>query len=99
VAADGIQLARPAGCGKSLKTPVRILRGRYAGREGWISGTLEDRARRGITKAIVKFADAPAELLATSGLEESLQLALPYTDEAQKARRQAQGPAEVGWIS
>lgn len=51
-----------------MRTDVRILRGAHRGRQGWISGTLEDRAARGITKAIVKFDGAPAEVLATSSL-------------------------------
>lgn len=58
------------------KTPVRILRGRYRGREGWISGTLADRQSRGVTKAIVKIAGEDAELLDTSSLRELAQLEL-----------------------
>jgi hypothetical protein len=36
-----------------MKTEVRVLRGLLRGRQGWISGTLEDRRARGVTKAIV----------------------------------------------
>lgn len=77
-----------------MKTAVRILRGRHRGREGWISGTLDDRALRGITKAIVKFETAPAELLAVSSLAEDNQIAL---DLPQNAKRPAAGqePAAV----
>lgn len=59
-----------------MVTPVRILRGALRGREGWISGTLEDRAARGITKAIVKLEGAPAEMMALSSLEKITQLGL-----------------------
>lgn len=63
-----------------MKTDVRILRGRYAGRQGWIAGSLEDRAARGITWAIVH-AGADVELLKTSNLiaDRQLALALPET--------------------
>lgn len=64
-----------------MKTEVRILRGKHRGRVGWISGMLEDRAARGITKAIVKFEDAPAELLVTASLEEVKQLGLALAAE------------------
>ena len=72
-----------------MRTAVTVLRGAHRGRSGWISGDLEDRAARGITKAIVKFTDAPAELLATSSLAEVTQLALAFP---QNAKRPAAGP-------
>lgn len=53
---------------------VRVLRGTCRGREGWISGTLEDRASRGVTKALVKFADTLPELLDTVNLAPITQL-------------------------
>lgn len=59
----------------TTKTPVRILRGRHRGREGWISGTLEDRAARGVTKAIVH-AGADVELLSIENLRAVDQLDL-----------------------
>ena len=59
-----------------MKTAVRILRGQHKGREGWISGTLEDRAARGITRAIVKGIPGGADLFATSSLEAVAQLDL-----------------------
>jgi len=49
------------------RTDVTILRGRYRGRAGWIAGNLEDRAARGITRAIVH-AGADVELLLTANL-------------------------------
>jgi hypothetical protein len=57
-----------------LKTTVRILRGRLKGREGWISGNLEDRAARGITRAIVHVEGEEPELHATASLEVAEQL-------------------------
>lgn len=36
-----------------MRTDIDVIRGPLRGRRGWISGDLEDRARRGITKAIV----------------------------------------------
>ncbi|MCK1501517.1 hypothetical protein [Bradyrhizobium sp. 188] len=62
-----------------MKTPVRILRGRYRGREGWISGTLHDRASRGVTRAIVHIDGQEPEILETSSLEEARQLLLELT--------------------
>ena len=56
-----------------MKTTVRILRGRYRGREGWIAGTLEDRAASGVTKALVHVEGELPELLATSSLDEAAQ--------------------------
>ena len=58
-----------------MKTTVRVLRGRHRGRSGWISGALESRATRGITKAIVKLSD-DVELLETANLEAVAQLGL-----------------------
>ena len=58
------------------KNPVLILRGRLRGREGWIAGTLEDRAARGITKAIVHVEGELPDLYVTSSLEEARQLPL-----------------------
>lgn len=59
-----------------MRTTVRILRGRLAGREGWISGTLEDRAARRITKALVHVEGQLPDLYATSSLAPTDQLAL-----------------------
>jgi len=56
-----------------MKTEVRILRGSLRGRSGWISGNLEDRRSRGITKAIVH-AGAAVELLKIENLEPDAQL-------------------------
>lgn len=58
-----------------MKTEVRVIRGALRGRAGWISGNLEDRARRGITKAIVH-AGADVELLSIDNLEQNDQLGL-----------------------
>jgi len=80
VAVDGLQLARSAGRG--LKTAVRILRGRLKGREGWIAGTIEDRAARGVTKALVHIEGEMPELYATSSI--------------QNAKRTAAGPKARG---
>lgn len=73
MAVDGLQPAGPAG---RRLTPVRILRGRYRGREGWIAGTLADRAARGVTKAIVHIDGELPEILETASLAEVRQLAL-----------------------
>lgn len=62
----------------TTRTPVRILRGRYRGRQGWISGTLADRAARGITKAIVHVG-ADVELLSIENLQAVDQLDLFQT--------------------
>lgn len=40
-----------------MRTNVRVLRGALRGREGWIAGNIEDRRRRGITKAVVHAGD------------------------------------------
>jgi hypothetical protein len=56
-----------------------VLRGPLRGREGWIAGSLEDRAGRSITKAIVHAGDA-VELLETANLEPVLQLAFDLPD-------------------
>lgn len=58
-----------------MRTEVRVLRGQLRGRAGWIAGTLEDRARRGITKAIVH-AGADVELLSIENLQSNDQLGL-----------------------
>ncbi len=58
-----------------MKTTVRVLRGRHRGRTGWISGDLESRCARGITKAIVKLSD-DVELLEMANLEAVAQLGL-----------------------
>jgi hypothetical protein len=65
-----------------LKTAVRILRGRFAGREGWISGDLESRAARGITRALVHVDGELPDLFATSSLESATQLLLPIREPA-----------------
>lgn len=51
-----------------MREAVTVLRGRYRGRQGWISGTLQDRAAHGVTKALVHIEGAEPELLATSSL-------------------------------
>ena len=56
-----------------MKTLVRILRGRHRGREGWITGTIEDRRSRGITKALVHVEGEEPELLDLSSLQEQHQ--------------------------
>ena len=57
------------------------------GRLGWISGTLADRASRGITKALVKFQAAPAEMLTTASLQEVTQLPLFKTTRPERDAR------------
>ena len=79
-----------AGGGGSLKTIVRILRGQYRGREGWISGTLAEREKSGIGKALVKGLPGPPEFYALSSLAEVQQLSL---FETQKDPPPAQRPA------
>ena len=93
----GVQLRRPR---LRLRTDVRILRGQHRGREGWISGTLEDRSLRGITKALVKFDDGTLpELMATSSLEAAAQLGLFASLQTQKDPPQARRPAAGRMIS
>jgi hypothetical protein len=58
-----------------MRTDIRVVRGPLRGRSGWISGSLEDRAARGITKAIVH-AGADVELLETADLVRDRQLVL-----------------------
>jgi hypothetical protein len=58
-----------------VRTDVEIVRGPLRGRRGWISGNLEDRARRGITRAIVH-AGADVELLSIENLQAVDQLDL-----------------------
>lgn len=58
-----------------MRTDVWILRGALRGWRGWIRGSLEDRARRGITKAIVHAGDA-VELLSIENLQAVDQLEL-----------------------
>jgi hypothetical protein len=77
--APGRISARSGSSPTTTKTPVRILRGRYRGREGRISGTLADRAARGVTRALVHIDGEEPELLETSSLEEARQLALDLT--------------------
>lgn len=74
-------LSEAVGHGAAVKTPVRILRGRYRGRTGRIAGDLESRAQRGITKAIVHI-DDDVTLLPTSMLAAiaQLELALPAAE-------------------
>jgi hypothetical protein len=60
-----------------MRTAVLVVRGPCRGRTGWISGDLEDRAARGITRAIVKFGPGDVELLRTADLAVSTQLDLP----------------------
>ena len=59
-----------------MRTYVRVVRGPYSGRTGWIAGVLEDRSSEGITKSVVHFADI-CEPLLTADLELFLQLDLP----------------------
>jgi hypothetical protein len=59
------------------------LRGRHRGRIGWISGNFEERAARGVTKAIVKL-DGDVELLAVSSIERVDQLNLPLFEDKKK---------------
>lgn len=58
-----------------MKTFVRVLRGRFSGQSGWISGDLDDRAARGVTRALVHLA-SDVEMLATSSLAPAEQLDL-----------------------
>ncbi len=69
-----------------------MLRGPLRDREGWIAGNLEDRARRGVTKAIVHAGDA-VELLETANLEPALQLTLALPDPQTKTP-----PADAGGV-
>ena len=59
-----------------MRSSVRVIRGPFRGRAGSIAGTLEDRARRGITKAVVRIAGGAVELLETANLEIEAQLTL-----------------------
>ena len=80
--------------GGHLRTAVRILRGGHRGREGWISGTLEDRATSGITKALVKFADgAEPQMLAVSSL-----VAIDQLDLFSNAKTTAAGAKAGGGV-
>lgn len=58
-----------------MRTEIIVIRGALRGRAGWISGNLEDRTRRGITKAIVHAGD-DVELLSIDSLQANDQLAL-----------------------
>ena len=58
-----------------MRTEIIVIRGALRGRAGWISGSLEDRARRGITKAIVH-AGTDVELLSIDSIERADQLVL-----------------------
>lgn len=61
-----------------MRTDVEVIRGPLRGRRGWIAGNLEDRARRGITKALVH-AGADVELLSIENLQTVDQLELFQT--------------------
>lgn len=69
----------------TTRTDVRILRGRYRGRVGWIKGTLADRRARGIGKALVRIEGQAPELLALASMAEAAQLALPLGHQAEDA--------------
>jgi hypothetical protein len=72
-----------------MKTEVRVTRGPLRGRSGWIAGSLEDRAPRGITRAIVH-AGAEVELLEIANLRREDQLGL-FPHEPDEPHRQAHG--------
>jgi hypothetical protein len=74
-----------------VKTYVRVTRGLLAGRTGWIAGNLEDRAARGITKAVIH-AGADVELLPIENLRPDDQPGLFPLDEHQD---QQDRPAHV----
>lgn len=59
-----------------MLTDVVINRGAWRGRVGRISGSLEDRKARGITKAIVRVDGEPPELLSIDSLQANDQLEL-----------------------
>ena len=83
-----------------MRTSVRILRGQHRGREGWISGTLEDRSLRDVTKALVKFDDGTLpELLATSSLEELTQLWLFQVGARSSPKSQPSAPDLIGSVA
>lgn len=63
-----------------MRTEIIVIRGALRGRAGWISGCLEDRARRGITKAIVH-AGVDVEVLSIENLRRNPQLRLFSTDD------------------
>jgi hypothetical protein len=67
-----------------------VLRGPLRGRRGWIAGCLEDRARRGITKAIVH-SGADVELLEIKNLSPDRQLELELADANKNAAGNADG--------
>lgn len=58
-----------------MRTEVNVIRGPLRGRRGWIAGDLEDRARRGVTKAIVH-AGVDVEVLSIENLQMVDQLEL-----------------------
>ncbi len=84
-----------------MQTAVLVTRGPLKGRRGWISGDLESRANRGITKALIH-ADANVELVAIAALavDAQLELGLQPCAKTQKDRRRALagagGGSEVG---
>jgi hypothetical protein len=83
-----------------LNTPVRILRGRHAGSEGWIAGTLADRAARLITKALVHIDGEEPELLATSSLLPVAQLTLDLQMQKDPPQaRKARGGRISGYLA
>ena len=67
-----------------MQTPVRVLRGRWRGRQGWISGTLADRGVRGATKAIVHLPE-DVELLEVANLEAIEAQQIDMFDEARSS--------------
>lgn len=76
-----------------MRTEVRIVRGALRGRAGWISGSLEDRRARGITKAIVH-AGAEVEMLKTADLIADRQLALALDP----PNKNAAGAKPAAWM-
>lgn len=75
----------------TTRTAVRILRGRYRGRVGWIKGTLADRRARGIGKALARIEGEPPELLALASMAEVTQLALPLEGKVERAPERKTG--------
>lgn len=74
-----------------MRTIVRILRGRYVAQEGWISGTLAERAGAGIGKALVKGLPGPPEFYSLSSLAEVEQLSLFETQKDPPPAKKASG--------
>jgi hypothetical protein len=59
-----------------MRTDVVITRGQWRGRPGWISGSIEDRRSRGLTKALVHVDGEEPEIFSIESLKANDQLGL-----------------------